>query len=361
VRRPVLWIVAAAAVLVAAGAAGWAVRRPTAAVTAMPNPYHLSPRDELRLLRYFGDASRHDAYQISAATLATWLAEKKPVVIIDVRQPFGPDGFVEGHVPGAYDIPVQDFGRELTATHRYTAVVDTYWGDGTRIVPAKIQFFPLPRHEPIVVMCYDGMGGEMTPALLRLLGYQAYGLRWGLSSWSQALDVWPSPGSVNPYPVAVGGSAAPTGAPLLGDDQLSPGSAAQVAPLFHALDYSYPPGYGRPWTIEASALETALNSPDPPQVIDLRSPKAYAAGHIPGSINIPFADLGADINAISRQRTVVLASATLQRAAQACLVLRLLGIQCFVLQQGLATWNPEFAPPPPVTAHYPIAVGGPAS
>lgn len=356
-KRPAVFAVGAVVLGILLAVGLWYTRQREAGIAGLANPYRLSRTDERRLLRYFGDASRHNAYQITAATLAHWMAIHKPMVIIDVRQPFGSDGFVQGHVPGAHNIPIQDFGLELTATHAYSAKEGTYFSDGSLVVPATVQFFPLPHNEPIIVMCYDGMGGEMTPALLRVLGYQAYGLRWGLSSWSPALNVWKPAADINPYPVAVGEAKAPAAAPLTGNDQLGAALAAQVAPIYQALNHAYPAGYGRPWTIDAATLELSLNSETPPQVIDLRSPAAYARGHIPGSVNIPFADLGRDIDAVSRQGTVVLASATLQRAAQACLVLRLLGIRAYVLQRGLSTWNPEFSPPPPVTAHYPVATG----
>jgi phage shock protein E len=39
--------------------------------------------------------------------------------------------------------------------------------------------------------------------------------------------------------------------------------------------------------ITAAELMAAINSSRPPVLIDIRSPEQYAAGHLPGAINVP--------------------------------------------------------------------------
>lgn len=41
------------------------------------------------------------------------------------------------------------------------------------------------------------------------------------------------------------------------------------------------------WEIDAWDLKLALDGAEPVTVIDARSPAAYAAGHIPGALNLP--------------------------------------------------------------------------
>ncbi|WP_435067570.1 rhodanese-like domain-containing protein [Haloplanus sp. C73] len=43
--------------------------------------------------------------------------------------------------------------------------------------------------------------------------------------------------------------------------------------------------------ISPDKVETLLTSDDRPRIIDIRSPGAFAQGHIPGSENVPFGDL----------------------------------------------------------------------
>mgnify|MGYP000436378581 CR=1 FL=1 len=43
--------------------------------------------------------------------------------------------------------------------------------------------------------------------------------------------------------------------------------------------------------ISPEDVEASLESEDRPRIIDIRSPGAFAQGHIPGSVNVPFGDL----------------------------------------------------------------------
>ncbi len=327
---------------------------------ALPHsPYHLSPVEEARLTHYFPDAARHGNYEVTAETLKRWMEAGTPLVLIDVRQPGGAKGFRSGHIEGALNIPLQWMGRELTAHHPYTERL-AFASQSEGHYEATIQFFPLPRHERIVVMCYDGNGGQMTPALLRTLGYDAYGLKDGVALWNDKLNVWPrwadAAAAVN-WPVAAGDQGAfSLQKPTAGDDRLGLSAARRVAAFFRQARHPYPTGYAYPWTIEPDALAADLASPHPPQVIDLRSPEAFRRSHIPHSINIPFQDLGANLNRINPAERVVLVSQSLQRAAQANAIMRLMGYRSDVLKQGLADWNRSLDTVPH-SHEYPVVRG----
>lgn len=295
------------------------------------SPYGLAPRS---IATYFGDAVRHQDYEISATTLHAWLKSGKPVVLVDLRQPGGPMGYEVGHIGGAHNIPLQWFGTELTATHRFVRRVPVDTG------LMRVHFFPLPHHRPLVIMCYDGNGGEMTPAILRLLGYQAYGLRDGVSSWNARLNVWPAFATIGNLPLVTGSATPPPLHRVLdGRDRLGSAWASRIQPFWKKLSHVYPIGYSRPWTVDAPALWALLTGPNPPEVIDLRSPTQFAAGHITHSLNIPFGQLGSNLARVSSTRQVVLVSRTLQKSAAANAILRLLGYHSYVLKKGLVTWN----------------------
>ncbi|RQV96675.1 MAG: rhodanese-like domain-containing protein [Calditrichaeota bacterium] len=46
--------------------------------------------------------------------------------------------------------------------------------------------------DPILVVCYSGQSAAYAHMLLRLAGYEAYSLKWGMSIYDASLDVWTS-------------------------------------------------------------------------------------------------------------------------------------------------------------------------
>ncbi|POB10184.1 rhodanese-like domain-containing protein [Sulfobacillus sp. hq2] len=331
------WMVSS---LIAAVVGIGGVIRLSASLRFPPNPYGLSIAEKRTIARYFAVAAAHHDYEVTAAQLATWINRpyNRPV-LIDVRQPFGPDGYSRGHIAGSHNIPLQDMGQELLTQKPRTITMMSALGI------AHIHLFPLPKHRPVVVFCYDGDGGEMTPALLRLLGYNAYSLRWGTSAWNRLLDTWPTASEVSPLPLVTSSIAPPRNvAPPSGNDRVPFRLARPFATFWTRLNQKYPEGYGRPWTIGPNTLLNLLSTSHAPMIVDLRSPQAFNRGHIPGSVNIPFRLLGANLTKIPYRKEVVLVSGTLQKAAQATAILRILGYNAFVLKQGLADWAPQFVP-----------------
>jgi len=56
--------------------------------------------------------------------------------------------------------------------------------------------------------------------------------------------------------------------------------------------------------ISSAELEQALGD-DPPLVVDIRSPDAFAHGHIPGSVNVPLSRLSGEIERVADEDHVV--------------------------------------------------------
>ena len=63
------------------------------------------------------------------------------------------------------------------------------------------------------------------------------------------------------------------------------------------------------------------------QVVDVRSPAEFAAGHSPGSINIPLPDVGERARELDRDRWVIVCCASGTRSAVAGLRLRGMGFR----------------------------------
>ena len=57
--------------------------------------------------------------------------------------------------------------------------------------------------------------------------------------------------------------------------------------------------------ISAEELQGLLDSGDPVRVVDIRTPGAFERGHIPGSENVPFAELTARIESFAGEAHVV--------------------------------------------------------
>lgn len=329
------------------------------ATTVVPSPYGLSRVAKFRVRQYFREAFRHHEYELTSFQVMDLMHRKEPMVLIDVRQPLGKDGFDAGHIQGAYNIPLQWMGKELLATHKEQEMLPFHATSGlTKDIP--ITFFPLPHHVPIVLMCYDGNGGEMTPALLRILGYKAYSLKDGVSLWNGALNVWPnwSQHRLISWPMVSGPGVIWTDPDKTSSTSYVIGEKWQksVASMLSSMSRPYARGYAFPWTIDPDTLAADIAGEHPPLIIDLRSPTSYRAGHIAGSINIPFRELGMETDRLNPDRPIVLVSQSLQKAAQANGILRILGYRSYVLKQGLAAWNRD-QDHVPTPHHYPIEGG----
>lgn len=58
--------------------------------------------------------------------------------------------------------------------------------------------------------------------------------------------------------------------------------------------------------ISPGLLKQALNSPAPPQVVDVRSPDEYSSGHIPSAKSIPFPLLTKHLDELKESSDLVL-------------------------------------------------------
>lgn len=106
-----------------------------------------------------------------------------------------------------------------------------------------------------------------------------------------------------------------------------------VAFITDAADLSSP-------AVAPDELNRLLARPDPPLVIDVRSPHEYSAGHIPGSVNIPVPLLRKKLIEIKRVEDLVLYcnDSRLTRLAERILVNN--QVQGFAhLEGGFEAWE----------------------
>jgi len=101
-------------------------------------------------------------------------------------------------------------------------------------------------------------------------------------------------------------------------------------------------------TIEPGALAARIAWADSSLlVLDVRTPAEYAAGHIPGAVNIPHSELGARVGELdgARGRDIVVYCRTGNRTSQALGILQKAGFdRLFHLQGDITRWSEEKRP-----------------
>jgi rhodanese-related sulfurtransferase len=125
----------------------------------------LSPADYAVVQRvtneYLTSLPKHDYYDVMAEDVFKRIqGGKQDFVIVDVRVPKDKK-FDQGHLPGAMFIGVMDLAR-----------------------PENLA--KLPRDKDIIVHCDTGQQQNKAVTVLRLLGYNAYAMKWGYMSWRPA-------------------------------------------------------------------------------------------------------------------------------------------------------------------------------
>lgn len=95
--------------------------------------------------------------------------------------------------------------------------------------------------------------------------------------------------------------------------------------------------------ITAQTLQNQLDAGHSPLIIDVRSPKEYAAGHIPEAVNIPVDALSKQLAALAQDRPIVtycnMYHPGESRGEQAALLLSEKGYQAQTLAGGYPAWK----------------------
>lgn len=90
----------------------------------------------------------------------------------------------------------------------------------------------------------------------------------------------------------------------------------------------------------AKELHDTLGRGVPPTILDVRSAREFAAGHVPGAVNIPFARIGARVNELRADRAPLVVYCELgPRAWIAGWVLRRAGFTVDYLKGHMAAWR----------------------
>jgi rhodanese-related sulfurtransferase len=243
-------------------------------------------------------------------------AENDPY-IISLRSA---EDYAKGHIPGAVNVSVKAlFTLDNLAT--------------------------IPPDRDVVLVCYTGQTAGQATAALNLLGYQAYSLLYGMSSWTSDPSVYVKRFDPEQHTsdYIVDNDAHQPGGPYKLPFAVAqpPAEVAETVDITVVADVYFGEG---PRTIQAVDLFDNLNDGDPendPYVISLRSAEDYAKGHIPGAVNVSVKELFTldTLATIPPDRDVVLVCYTGQTAGQATAALNMLGYDAYSLAYGMSSWT----------------------
>jgi sulfur-carrier protein adenylyltransferase/sulfurtransferase len=133
-----------------------------------------------------------------------------------------------------------------------------------------------------------------------------------------------------------------------GDDDSSnpagPGQASDFETVQSSVD-AYTGGDKAP-VITAQALFDNLNDGDAsndPLIVSVRSPEHYAAGHIPGAINIPWREIGtsAKLATLPTDREIVVYCYTGHTGGVATTALNAMGFNAVNMKYGMVGWTQD--------------------
>lgn len=191
----------------------------------------------------------------------------------------------------------------------------------------------LPKDKQIVLNCYSGQTASQATAGLRMMGYDAYNLLYAVPSWGTNDKV------TYPFKAEQSGNfKTSTEAGALGATGELP---APLGATVEAAAQTYFSGGFK--AMKAADLFANLNDGDTsndPVVLDTRAAEDYAAGHVPGAINVNIKEMftAANLAKLPKDKQIVSYCYSGQTASQVTGALRLLGYDAYNMQFGMASW-----------------------
>lgn len=282
----------------------------TAEPTAAPEPTaEVSQFDVIKgaVAAYLADK----AGNIEAGDLNDLIAADESPYIISCRSA---DDYATGHIPGAVRIP---FSELFTAEN---------------LIMLNAQ------GEDIVAYCYTGQDGSMATAMLGTLGFDVQNLKHGMCSWTTdtavALKCFNPATAQNDFAVETTANEATEtyDFPTVDNSPMVPTADAIVFAAAAAVSTKY---------ITAGDLNDLIAADEAPFIISLRSADRYAAGHIPGAVNISFGSLADNLDKLPPDGTIVAYCDTGHWAAQTTALLNMLGYDANNLKFGMCSWSSD--------------------
>ena len=222
--------------------------------------------------------------------------------VVDIR---AADAYGSGHVPGAHNV---------AATDVLDYVLENNTGD-----------------MPVAIVCYTGQTASFVTMGLRMMGVDAFAMKWGMSGWHSDFDSWT--GNVSSDYV---GDFVTTDAPALGSfgfPTLATGLTSADAILAARVDAMFAEGF-TPNGVSASTVYGALEDY---QIFNYWGESDYLGiGHIDGAFQLTPGTVKADQNlaAFDPDAMNVIYCWTGQTSALMTFYMNVLGYDAYSLKYG---------------------------
>jgi rhodanese-related sulfurtransferase len=222
-----------------------------------------------------------------------------------------------GHIPGAYNIPWKEIAD-----------------------PENLAM--LPTDQQIVTYCYTGHTGQVAATLLRIFGYDAINLKFGMMGWTDDDDVLATAryAGAAGYPVETEANELTETyePPVLETGEADAIAIAQARAQAFLADWTP--------TMSADDLYENLNDGDDsntPFILSVRSAEHYALGHVPGAHNIPWKAIANPENLVKlpTDQQIVTYCYTGHTGQVAATSLALLGYDVTNLKFGMMGWTDD--------------------
>ncbi len=199
----------------------------------------------------------------------------------------------------------------------------------------------IPAGAKVICVCYTGQTASHATCYLRMMGYDAYNLKWGMCGWTSDVAV-----NLNKWGGLVpGGQTTETDAHALATEYDLPAIEGTDAEdeIHNRTNDFFDAGLQY---ITAADLYANLNDGDTsndPFLLNYWSQTSYDAGHIPGSFQFTPGILGPDENLkyLPTDQDIVVWCYTGQTSAQVCTYLNMLGYDAYSLKFGMNAIDPS--------------------
>jgi len=241
---------------------------------------------------------------MNASDLHMKIAEGDAPYIVSVRKP---EHYAAGHIPGAVNVK---FGELST----------------------------LPKDKDILVYCYTGQSASFAAAVLGMLGYDVDNLLHGISSWSTDSAVYISRFTPESHQGNYETEKTANEGKKYSYPKLENTTSTSKDDIVKAAATSFSPKY-----ITAKDLNMKIAEGEDMTILSVRKAEHYAAGHIPGAINIGLGSLADNLDKLDPDSPVYVYCYTGHSSAQATSLLKMLGYDAYSLKFGICSWTADTA------------------
>ncbi len=237
------------------------------------------------------------------------IEDGEELFILDIRKA---SDYEAGHIIGAYSAP---------------------WGPTA--IPAVLE--NLPTDQTVYVYCVSGQTAGQTVALLNVAGIEAKSVRYGFKLGISKVEGYEDFVVTEPYEMEELGNT------------IDPQIEAAIVDYYATLNEDE---RTKSNIISAEAAKDLLDASEGEIVlVSIRQPADYAAGHIEGAINIPWAQgMQTSFEQLPKDQQILLYCYSGQTAGQTVAIMKLLGYDVASIKSGFGTgmsgggWNNEGFP-----------------